>query len=100
MIRVSHHSFGDPELTGLCFFLFMLHLFFHCSDERPKRVNRGKGGAAAQLAAVSARIRPDLSSTKQSKTVEMHGEVPINAMAPVRQVRGVSDQTIFALAQT
>lgn len=76
---------------------YQSHVPSRRSDARPKRLNRGQGGAAAQLAAVAAQIRPDLRShsKKQSKTTEIHKDVPVNAMAPAKQGRGVSDQSIF-----
>jgi hypothetical protein len=71
--------------TRCVFFLSTSRTFAHRSDLRPKRLNRGKGGAVAQLAAFSAQIRPDLMS-KPSGATELHGEVPINPMAPTKLV--------------
>ncbi|KAH9015571.1 hypothetical protein EDB85DRAFT_1898647 [Lactarius pseudohatsudake] len=51
-----------------------------------KRVNRGQGGAIAQLVSVSEKIRPDLESqsTNQSKRTKTPADASVNAMAPSR----------------
>lgn len=64
-----------------------------CELERKVRLNRGKGGARAQLAAVAELIRPDLNTSKTAKpqTKDIPKTVPVNAMAPpAKQRRGVS----------
>ncbi|KAH9167798.1 hypothetical protein EDB89DRAFT_2074550 [Lactarius sanguifluus] len=57
-----------------------------------KRVNRGQGGAIAQLVSVSERIRPDLESqsTNQSKRTKTPADASVNAMAPSRLNNGGS----------
>ena len=56
-------------------------------SERPRRLNRGQGGATAQLAAVSEQICRDLSRhAKQSKT-SVPATVARNAMAPAKRLQ-------------
>jgi hypothetical protein len=87
VLRVSHYSLGDPELTPYLF-LSTSHISSPHAVPRPKRVNRGQGGAIAQLSAVSDLIRPDLASqpSKNSKKARIPTGVAINAMAPAKQV--------------
>lgn len=59
-------------------------------DVRPSRSNRGKGGAIAQLQAVSDRIHTQ--RVKKSKVV--FRDVPINKMAPP----GKGRQTVLFLS--
>ena len=51
---------------------------------RPLHLNRGKGGAIAQLQAVAKLICTD--TTKKKKNTNILQDVPLNAMAPVEKV--------------
>ncbi|KAH9018301.1 hypothetical protein EDB84DRAFT_1442495 [Lactarius hengduanensis] len=53
----------------------------------PPKASRVSGGAAAQLAAVAARIRPDLAPRppKQHKRTETPADVSVNMMAPTKR---------------
>ncbi|KAH9025793.1 hypothetical protein EDB85DRAFT_1893707 [Lactarius pseudohatsudake] len=55
--------------------------------ERVKCVNCGQRGATAQLAAVAARIRPDLAPhpPKQHKRMGTPADVSVNTMAPTKR---------------
>jgi hypothetical protein len=51
---------------------------------RPLRSNRGKGGAIAQLQAVSKLICTDATKKKKTNILQ---DVPLNAMAPAEKVK-------------
>ena len=75
-----------------------MHIFSSL-ELRSKRLTRGQGGAVAQLAAVSAQIRPDLISkpAKRAKTTKLHDDAPHNAMAPSKKVREVRVRSTLLL---
>ena len=93
-LMVRHSSLGDPELTdsmstsNSCILLCQrLSSISSRPSERPRRLNRGQGGATAQLAAVSEQICPTTSRlAKQSKTL-VPATVASNAMAPAKRRR-------------
>ena len=60
-----------------------------CELKRKVRLNCGKGGACAQLAAVAELIWPDLNTSKTAKpqTKDIPKTVPVNAMAPLVKQR-------------
>jgi hypothetical protein len=91
-------------------FLFLTYLCnllceYSSDNGRPRRSNRGQGGALAQLASAADRIRPDLDpdgkvkrSTRKTTTKEISSNVPVNPMAPQeKQRRGVRFKVLFLL---
>ncbi|KAH9159459.1 hypothetical protein EDB89DRAFT_2083809 [Lactarius sanguifluus] len=62
------------------------HPYPQTAPRLAKRVNRGQGGAIAQLVSVSEKIRPDLElrSTNQSKRTKTPANAAVNVMAPSR----------------
>jgi hypothetical protein len=56
------------------------NVFLFSVANRPRRLNRGKGGAVAQLQAISDQIS---DKGKQKKHKDMLIGIPVNAMAPV-----------------
>ncbi|KAH9165647.1 hypothetical protein EDB89DRAFT_2076601 [Lactarius sanguifluus] len=62
------------------------HPYPQMAPRLAKRVNRGQGGAIAQLVSVSEKIRPDLElrSTNQSKRTKTPANAAVNVMAPSR----------------
>lgn len=53
---------------------------FAVTSKRPKRTNQGRGGAVAQLQAISEQIT-DTGRQKKRKDIPL--DIPANAMAPV-----------------
>ncbi|KAH9164867.1 hypothetical protein EDB89DRAFT_1911835 [Lactarius sanguifluus] len=62
------------------------HPYPQTAPRLAKCVNRGQGGAIAQLVSVSEKIRPDLElrSTNQSKRTKTPANAAVNVMAPSR----------------
>lgn len=54
---------------------------FLVTNQRPKRVNQGQGGAIAQLQAISEQIS-EKGKQKKHKNIRVPMGIPANVMAP------------------
>ena len=72
-------------MVSEAFYEFMMNyqesfFFSVVASKRPKRVNQGRGGAVAQLQAISEQIT---EKGKQRKRKDIPVDIPANSMAPV-----------------
>lgn len=59
----------------------ILRCFISAANKRPKRLNRGQGGAIAQLQAISEQISEKKKQKKPGRK-DILMDIPVNAMAP------------------
>jgi hypothetical protein len=80
-------SSGNDTLDGEQGFLWFCNklprrcFLFSVASKRPRRINRGQGGAIAQLEAISEQISENKRQKKPGRK-DILTDIPVNVMAP------------------
>src|SRR5215510_14959056 len=79
------------KVISTWYFLFGMHYtsVTENAEPRPRRMNRGQGGAISQLENIGKKIRPELEKQRPSRGLQgMPDTISNNPMAPIPAKRG------------